>query len=187
LPEARERAPELGLEDDQCGDGAVLKEHLHDVADQVQPEEPRDEVDAHEREEPEEHLDRPCPRQEPEHVICARRDDQDLEQIPEPGEEERCHDATAMAWAVSSARRTGSTSCTRKRRAPRSTPTTQTAIVASRRSSTGSPPASSPTKRFLEGPRRTGNPRAAILSRCAIIATLCSVRLENPRPGSRTM
>src|SRR5690606_4641786 len=193
LAQARQRAPQLRLEDDQRRDRTVLEQHLHQVLDQDQVEQPRREVDQHEQHEPEQHLHRPRPRQQPQHVVEASGDDDDLGEVLQAREQEGepleqvSHGELRRASATVRARRTASTSCTRKRRAPRWSATTQAAIVPSSRSAGGSPPASSPTNRLRDGPTSTGRPSARILSSCAITATLCSVRLEKPSPGSSTM
>src|SRR5690606_16267095 len=121
-------------------DEAVLEQPFEDGADEIEVEESRDEVDADEEQQSDQHLDGARAREEAQHVVERHRDDDDLDDVQEPGEdeaeavEELSHRglspadpsrgppagaaaASRIASATARARRTGATSWTRKMRA----------------------------------------------------------------------
>src|SRR5690606_8043027 len=193
LPEPREAAAQLRLEHDERGDRAVVEQVLHQVDEEVELEQSRREERDDEHQDAREDLHGPGLGEGAQHVVEARRDQQDLHEILDARKqkpetiEESGHSIPQSAAATSSAWRTSRTSCTRNSRAPRVSACTHAAIVPGSRSSGGSPPDASPTKRLRDGPTSTGAPIATMRSRSRRTAMLCSVRFAKPSPGSRTI
>src|SRR5207245_36476 len=122
-----------------------------------------------EKNDPDEDLHRAAPVEHEKHPIDDEAGDRDLEPVAPRGMQhlnliEAAHapcpatvagSAAITAQATSSAWRFGFTSCTRNRRAPRSSAATFAAIVPMTRAAGSNSPVNSPTKRLRDAPINT--------------------------------